>query len=192
IRPLGEPGHDDAVRRGDDCRGGRGARRGRAGGRGRAADRGGRARREERSTGAAQQREDFPPSEDPPDRGIVGVGHQATGPVATRSTMSLISSVTLTTRKGTDGARSPKSSNFQVGFAVAVAVRVAPSRLAVTSNVTSFVVPRMVMLPVSVKVKLPLAGSGKVRPVTLVGTNSAFGNCLVPRVSCLMKLSRSR
>src|SRR6267143_4473206 len=103
-----------------------------------------------------------------------------------------ISSVTLTTRNGTDGAVMPKSPNFQLGFAVAVAVRSLPSRLATTSKMTSLVVPRMVMLPVSVKVKLPLVASGRESPLTFVGTNSALGNCRTCKVSCLMKLSRLR
>src|SRR5256712_8675948 len=103
-----------------------------------------------------------------------------------------ISSVTLTTRSGTDGAFIPKSPTFQLGFAVAVAVRSLPSRLATTSKVTSFVFPRMVMLPVSVNVKLPLVASGTGNPLTFVGTNSALGNCRTCKVSCLMKLSRLR
>ena len=98
----------------------------------------------------------------------------------------------LTTRNGTEGARIPKSANFDVGFAVAVAVSVAPSRFAVTSKVTSFVTPCNVSLPASVNVKVPLAGSGSVRPVAFVGTSVAVGNCPTASVSCLMKLSRSR
>src|SRR2546425_5491640 len=103
-----------------------------------------------------------------------------------------ISSVTLTTRNGTDGAVMPKSPNFQLGFAVTVAVRSLPSRLATTSNVTSLVFPRMVMLPVSVNVNVPVVARGSESPLTLVGTNSALGNCRTCKVSCLMKLSRLR
>src|SRR5213594_4042312 len=103
-----------------------------------------------------------------------------------------ISSVTLSTRNGTDGAVIPKSPNFQLGFAVAVAVRSLPSRLATTSNVTSLVLPRMVMLQVSVNVKLPFVASGRESPLTFVGTNSALGNWRTCKVSCLMKLSRLR
>ncbi len=39
----------------------------------------------------------------------------------------------LTTRNGTDGAVMPKSENFQVGLAVAVAVSSFPLRCATTS-----------------------------------------------------------
>ena len=84
--------------------------------------------------------------------------------------------MTLTTRSGTDGAVIPKSPNFQLGFAVAVAVRAPPSRFAVTSNVTSWVLPLIVMLPVRVNVKVPLVASGTVSPLVFVGTNSALGN----------------
>ena len=65
--------------------------------------------------------------------------------VATRSTTTRISSTTLTTRNGTDGADIPKSANFQVGAAVVVAVSSFPLRLADTSNVTSFVLPWIVI-----------------------------------------------
>src|SRR5437870_2671290 len=83
----------------------------------------------------------------------------------------------------------PKSANLHVGFAVAVAVRFAPSRLPRTSNVTSFVVPWIVTFPESVSVKSPLAGTV---PLIFVGTSSALGNWLVRSVSILMKRSRSR
>ena len=79
-------------------------------------------------------------------------------------------------RNGTDGAVIPKSPNFQLGSAVAVAVRSLPSRLAVTSKVTSFVLPLIVMFPVSVNVNVPLVASGTVSPLVFVGTNSAVGN----------------
>src|SRR6266568_5837768 len=114
------------------------------------------------------------------------------GPVATISIDARISSVTLSTRNGTDGAVIPKSPNFQLGFAVAVAPRSLPSRFAVTSNVTSLVLPLIVMFPVSVNVNVPLVASGSARPLVFVGTKFAVGNWRTCNVSFLMKLSRSR
>src|SRR2546428_2346988 len=47
----------------------------------------------------------------------------------------------------------------------------------------------MVIFPLSVKLNCPLLARGRVSPLTLVGTSSAFGNRRTARVSCLTKLS---
>src|SRR6266542_1405461 len=51
------------------------------------------------------------------------------------------------------GTVMPKSPNFQLGFAVAVAMSFEPLRVAFTSNVTDFVTPCRVRSPVSMNAK---------------------------------------
>src|SRR6266542_4101019 len=88
------------------------------------------------------------------------------------------------------GTVMPKSPNFQLGFAVAVAMSFEPLRVAFTSNVTDFVTPCRVRSPVSMNAKSPEGASGSARPETFLGASSAIRKRFVSSVSRLMNPSR--